>query len=296
MTIRLAGKRGRLPAKKLPLRYAHEYLAVPRPAPVYPIDVAGGIQNWGMLGNDQFGNCGVAGELHIEMSTAVGAGVPVPQFTEAQAVKEYLTYTGGQDDGVVLADFLKWCYDQKKILAFAPLDYTDIAQCDAFTAAGFGTYDGVALTDDADQLFNEGKPWTTANGETPDPNEGHCIVSVGATGPASTDLDTYVTWGALQKATRAWTIACTEERWLVVTTEEQLAKFTPDLLADVAALGGTGGVTPAPTPTPTPTPTPDAADAALAAVAKPWIAEWHPWGSNRKMATALKVWLAAKGL
>ena len=87
MTIRLAGKRGRLPAKKLPLRYAHEYLAVPLPAPVYPIDVAGGIQNWGMLGNDQFGNCGVAGELHIEMSTAVGAGVPVPQFTEAQAVK-----------------------------------------------------------------------------------------------------------------------------------------------------------------------------------------------------------------
>jgi hypothetical protein len=210
-----------------------------------------------MDGNDQYGDCGEAGIRHIEMSTAAGAGAPIPNVTTAEAVKEYLTYTGGQDNGVVLADFLLWLYKQKRILAFAPLDHTDLAQCDAFTAAGFGTYDGVSLTDNADQLFNSGKPWTLAHGAQPDPSEGHCITSVGATGPKDTDLDTKVTWGALQKATRAWTKACTDERWLVVTTEEQLAKFTPDLLADVEALGGTGGVTPTPVPTPTPSPTPN---------------------------------------
>ena len=54
------------------------------------------------------------------------------------------------------------------------------------------------------------------------------------------------TWGKLQTATQAWVQECLVtagdgEAFLVVTTEEDLAKFTPQLLADVAALAGTGG-------------------------------------------------------
>ena len=32
-----------------------------------------------------------------------------------------------------------------------------------------GCYVGVDLTDDADELFQQGEPWTLANSEEPDP-------------------------------------------------------------------------------------------------------------------------------
>ena len=60
---------------------------------------------------------------------------------------------------------------------------------------------------------------------------------------------------------------------------------------------------PAPVPVPVPTPPPpspgplppaDWADSALAAVAEPWIGHRHE-GANRRMATALRTWLAEKG-
>ena len=57
-------------------------------------------------------------------------------------------------------------------------------------AAFHGVYVGVNLTDDADQLFGQEQPWTTANGEQPDPNDGHCIVKVKADG---TQFDGWVT-------------------------------------------------------------------------------------------------------
>ena len=106
-------------------------------------------------------------------------------------------------------------------------------------AAFHGLYVGVNLTDDADSLFQNGQPWTVANGEKPDPNDGHCIVKVKADGQ---QLDTWVTWGALQESTQAWSAACLDEAWALVATEDQAAILDmPALLADINALGGTGG-------------------------------------------------------
>lgn len=56
------------------------------------------------------------------------------------------------------------------------------AEVDSAMAAFHGAYVGVNLTDDADQLFEHQQPWTTANGEQPDPKDGHCIVKVKADG------------------------------------------------------------------------------------------------------------------
>jgi hypothetical protein len=78
-----------------------------------------------------------------------------------------------------------------------------------------------------------------ANGERPDPAEGHCIVKVKADGQ---QLDTWVTWGALEESTREWSAACLDEAWAVVTSEDEAAKLDmPALLADISALGGHGG-------------------------------------------------------
>ena len=111
-----------------------------------------------------------------------------------------------------------------------------------------GAYVGVDLTDDADDLFQQGEPWTLAHGEQPDPDDGHCIVKVTADGHA---LDGYVTWGALQHATLGWSQVCLGEAWVIITQEDADAASLDigRLRADINALDGTGGSgSPAPTP------------------------------------------------
>jgi hypothetical protein len=107
-------------------------------------------------------------------------------------------------------------------------------------AAFNGTYVGVNLTDDADQLFGRGQPWTVANGEQSDPNEGHCIVKVKADG---SQYDSWVTWGAVQESTLNWTKACLDEAWVIITQEDAAAASVDitALRADIDALHGQGG-------------------------------------------------------
>jgi hypothetical protein len=180
---RTVGLKGRLPVlpphERLPLAYAHEYLAAPLPNPNYPIDVTEQITDFGMQGNDQYGNCGAAGETHIEMTTAKAAGATGPDPNSTVSVDRYCQYTGSRTPpgpGVVLAKYLLWLYQQGWIKAFAPVDYTNKAQCDAFMQAGFGLYVGVALTDRDEQDFQNGTTWGQ-DGVAPvsDANNGHCL-------------------------------------------------------------------------------------------------------------------------
>ena len=273
MPARIAGKRGRLPAKRLALRFVHEYAREPLPAPSYPVDVTGGIpaQGWAMLGNgpdptcttypNGVGDCTFAGRQHYRMAKAAGYGETETWETSNELVAEYLAYDDGQDEGAVISSLLLSWYKAGKILAFAPVDHTSPAAVDSAMQAFHGVYVGVDLTDDADQLFGEGLPWTVANGEQADPNDGHCIVKVKADG---SQLDGYVTWGALQPATVAWTAACLQEAWVIITSEDEAAKIDlAALRADINALGGTGGAPePAPVPAPSPEPVPPAPDPA----------------------------------
>jgi hypothetical protein len=253
-----AGLRGRRPVKppaeRFKINYLSSYLKAPLPAPAYPVDVSGGIAQWQMLGNgpdptltvnhgQPVGDCTFAGRQHLKMAKAAAGGETETWETTDELVTEYLAYDHGKDEGANIADLLLAWYNAKKILAFAPVDHTNPAACDSAMAAFHGLYVGVNLTDDADSLFQNGQPWTVANGEAADPNDGHCIVKVKADG---NQLDTWVTWGALQESTRDWTTACLEEAWAVVTSEDQAAILDmPALLADINALGGTGG-TPSP--------------------------------------------------
>jgi len=251
---RHAGLRGRLPVKppaeRFKINYLSSYLKAPLPAPAYPVDVSGGITDWQMLGNGPdptltvnhgrpVGDCTFAGRQHLKMAKAAAGAEQETWETTDQLVTEYLAYDHGKDVGANIADLLLAWYKAGKILAFAPVDHTNSAACDSAMSAFHGLYVGVSLTDDADSLFENHQPWTVANGEAANPNEGHCIVKVKADGQ---QLDTWVTWGALQQSTTAWTAACLEEAWAVVTTEDQAAILNmPALLADINALGGTGG-------------------------------------------------------
>jgi hypothetical protein len=250
---RSAGRRGRLPGKppaeRFAIQYLSGYLTTPLPPPVYPVDVTAGITDWGMLGNgpdpactthpNGVGDCTFAGRQHYRMAKAAAGGLTEQWENSNDLVAEYLTYDHGQDQGAQIADLLLYWYKAGTILGFAPLDHTNAAEIDSAMAAFHGAYVGVNLTSDADQLFEAHQPWTTANGQQPNPNEGHCIVKVAADG---TGLDKWVTWGGLQESTLAWTQACLAEAWVVITHEDAQAPGLDlaKLQADINALHGTG--------------------------------------------------------
>jgi hypothetical protein len=253
---RSAGLRGRLPVKPPGKRFAIDYLASyvaqPLPAPTYPVDVSAGITDWQMLGNGPdptltvnrgrpVGDCTFAGRQHLRMAKAAADDVTETWESTNDLVTEYLEYDHGKDEGANIADLLLAWYKAGKVVAFAPVDHTKPADCDSAMASFHGLYVGVNLTDDADQLFGQHSPWTVADGQQADPNDGHCIVKVKADGKG---LDTWVTWGALQQSTTDWTAACLDEAWAVITSEDQANKAGVDLAAlkaAIDALHGTGG-------------------------------------------------------
>lgn len=263
---RTAGKRGRCQSERPPLRYLHEYARAPLAAPAYPVDVRGGIADdaWGMLGNgpdptctvapDGVGDCGYAGRQHYRYAKAASYGQTETWETSNELVTEYLAYDHGQDDGVSLPAVLLAWYQASRILGFAPVDHTSPAAVDSAMQEFKGVYAGVDLTDDADDEFGNHQPWTLADGEQPGP-DGHCIVKVTADGNGT---DGWVTWGAYQKSTVAWTKGCLQEAYVIITSEDEAAKVDMDALrADIEAWGGkvaTGG---APAPAPEPAPAPD---------------------------------------
>jgi hypothetical protein len=252
MASRKPGMRGRLPkkppAERFKILYLSAYLRAPLPPPVYPVNVTGGITDWGMLGNgpdpsctsypNGVGDCTFAGRQHYRMAKAA-AGKEVETWeTSDQLVAEYLAYDHGKDQGAQIADILLYWYKAGTILAFAPLDHHNPAEVDSAMTAFHGVYAGVNLSDDADKLFEQGQPWTTANGEQPDPKDGHCIVKIAADGST---FDTWVTWGAGQQSTLAWTAACLDEAWVIITQEDADAANLDiaRLRADIDALHGT---------------------------------------------------------
>jgi hypothetical protein len=245
---RSAGLRGRLPAKapseRLPIGYVHTYMRSPLESPRYPIDVSGGITEWQMLGNgpdptltanggQPVGDCTFAGRQHLRMAKAAAVGKTETWETADQLVTEYLAYDHGVDRGANIAEVLLSWFVHGKIMAFAPVDHSDAAGCDAVMGAFHGLYVGVDLTANADTEFEAGHEWTLQPGDGPDPSNGHCIVKVKADGEQS---DTWVTWGALQQSTRDWTTACIREAWAVVTTEDEAAKLNmPKLVSDIVS-------------------------------------------------------------
>lgn len=248
---RRPGMRGRLPkkppAERFAISYVSAYLRTPLPPPSYPIDVSGGITDWGMLGNGPdptctshpkgVGDCTFAGRQHYRMAKAAAGKETETWETSDQLVAEYLAYDHGKDQGAQIADVLLYWYKAGTILAFAPVDHTSPAEVNSAMAAFHGVYAGVYLTDDANDLFGTGKPWTTANGERPDPDDGHCIVKVAADGST---YDTWVSWGAEQQSTLAWTAACLDEAWVIITQEDADSAILDiaQLRADIDALHG----------------------------------------------------------
>lgn len=215
---RTAGKYGRLPAK-FPgaLRDLTYYVAGSLPAA--PAEVAvPNFPNWGILGNQDYGDCGVAGLQHGLEAAATDTGESEKWASEKQVVDYYMKYTGGQDSGVVLSDFLAYARKNgflgHKVNAYAPVAVHDVPTLQFAINAYDFCYTGITVTQAMEDAFGKGQPWTTttAKGEV---LGGHCVPAIGYD---ETGL-TVVTWGEPQVITWSAWHRISSEAWAIVSGE-----------------------------------------------------------------------------
>ena len=183
---------------------------LPQPPSVYGWQ--GEIQAWGMLGNDQFGDCVFAGADHETMLWTKLGGRPA-RFTDSDALADYGAVTGfdpkdpSTDQGTNVRDALK--YRQKtgirdsadkrhNIGAYVALEPGNVAQLREavylFSAAGIG----IRFPESAMAQFSAGKPWQVVAGAKVD--GGHYVPVVGW----NRRYLFCVTWGKVQPMTRTF--------------------------------------------------------------------------------------------
>lgn len=205
--------------RELPFYSAGALPKAPAKVAVPAVPAASDGTKWGMDGNDQYGDCGVAGINHGFMADAAITTETEPFPDDQAIVNYYLTYTGGQDSGVVLADFLKYVktagfLNSHTISAYAPVAEHDIPTLHfAISTYGF-SYTGITVTEAMQEAFQDGEPWTLESLESPVAG-GHCIPLVGY----DSKYLYAITWGAVQAIDySAWHYMSTEA-WAVITGE-----------------------------------------------------------------------------
>lgn len=213
-----------------------------------------GAKDWGMLGNDQWGDCAWAGPAHETMILTTEGGHPV-SFTTDAVLSDYAAGTGfdpnagppGQnptDQGSNVREVLK--YRQKtgvvdgnktrhKIGAYVKLDEKNLDQVleamYLFEVVGIG----IEFPASAMDQFNHGEPWDVVQGAKIE--GGHYIPLV-----AKRENLEVVTWGALQQMTQAFYEKYCDEAWAYISVEDLKDNKSPEgfdleeLQADLAAV------------------------------------------------------------
>jgi hypothetical protein len=224
------------------------------------------VTDWGMLGNDQVGDCTCAGSAHETMLwTAMGQGRPIP-FTTEGVLADYSAITGydpskpESDQGATIRDVLK--YRQKvgmvdakgnrhKIGAFVSIDPKNLVH--VYTALYLleAVPIGVLVPSTFMSQFAKHQPWTIAPRAKIE--GGHYVPLVGKRKISpkgffqrlfngSRNCLVCVTWAQLQAITIPAFLKYCDEAWGVIS-EEMLVNgksqegFDLDTLrADLAAV------------------------------------------------------------
>jgi hypothetical protein len=216
-SARRVGKYGARPAlRPAGLRDLTFYTA--GPLPKAPASVAAPQLAYEMDGNSEYGDCGPAGLSHGFMAAAADTAETETFPTADQVVQYYLAYTGGEDTGVVLSDFLAYVkangFLGHTVSAYAPVAVSDVPALQFAVNAYDYAYTGIAVTRAMEQAFAAGEPWTLDELDSPVAG-GHCIPIVGY----DSHYLTAITWGQPQLiAYSAWHYIATEA-WAVISGE-----------------------------------------------------------------------------
>lgn len=223
-------KLGKLPpkfdpnAKKLARYFLTDDIKVP-----LHIDWGTKVHNWGMMANDELGDCTAAGAGHIEQVWTSNASSLIT-ITDADVIKFYSETTGyipgepSTDQGGVEVDVLNYWKTNgfgtstgvHKLAGWVSVNPADLIQMKAGINWFGALYVGVALplaSQDQDvwdvHVHNLTGPWT------PGSWGGHCValVAYNAIGPIC------ITWGQRKQITWAWWHAYGDEAYALLSTD-----------------------------------------------------------------------------
>ena len=233
MTLKL----GKLPARpdSIKFKMGDYWITLPKPPPAFGHQTM--IDDWGMLGNDQYGDCVLAGGAHETMLWNKEAGKVVP-FSEQSVLSDYSAITGfnpndpNSDQGTDMqaaasyrrkVGLLAADNTRHQVAAYMALRKRNVADLTVaiylFSAVGIG----IEVPSSAMDQFNAGQPWTVVKNS---PIEGGHYV------PAVAYDRTYiyvVTWGKIQPM--AWS-------FLKTYNDESVAYLSTEMLVNNKSLEG----------------------------------------------------------
>lgn len=233
----MAYKYGRRPPKNAPALHFSSFLAAAAPPHPAEEDYLARLPGWQMLGNDKVGDCNAVTWANMRrLITATLATEYYP--TQAQVWQFYQTQNPGfdpngtsqtngpgseHDQGMDIQTGLEYLHgsggpDGVKVVAFAKVDHTKLAEVKAALAIFGGLWLGIQVLDANQQEFAEGKPWTDVAKSKID--GGHAILG----GGYRTDIS-FITWAKETKfAPSFWNgvvqgSPLVEEAWAVIWPE-----------------------------------------------------------------------------
>lgn len=186
-------------------------------------------KDWGMLGNDRYGDCVFAGIAHQVMGFNKLAGHPVT-FSDESVLSDYSAVTGfdpndpSTDQGTNIRD--AFSYWQKTgvrdaagtrhktgaYVSLTPGDYDELmTACFLFEFVNIG----VVITQAQMDQFNAGQPWDYVASSAQ--LGGHDIIPTGRSSLADNGA---LTWARRQSFTRKFYEEQNDETWVCVSPEE----------------------------------------------------------------------------
>jgi hypothetical protein len=225
-------KLGKLPARHDPRTLLLASYVTPQlPTPPASADLTAKVgNNWGMMENDQIGDCTCAAAGHLLMEWTANAGKKMFRPTDKQIVAAYSAITGynpatgANDNGAVEIDVLNY-WRQSGIaghmigayVALEPSNHNHIMDAVYIFE---GCYIGLQMPVSAQAQVQNHQPWSVPpGGPTGDGRPGswggHAvpIVAYDARGL------TCVTWGALQRMTWTFWQAYCEEAYAILSAD-----------------------------------------------------------------------------
>lgn len=308
-TVVVDGQRlGRRPPKNSPHLKLASFLTGVVPEHPAAVDHLAGA-TYGLYGNDQFGDCGptsVANQRRLVTAHLSGAEQDPSQNDVFDLYRRsgnpgFDPATDADDNGVDMQTMLEAVQSGGiggvRCLAFAKVDTSNLDEARAAISIFGSVLLGVNLETAQQNQTGNGLWDYQPSGEW----GGHAVLAGRYTSASRGGDVAVVTWAEIVATTDAFWTRQVDEAWVVVwpehlgTVEFQQGVNLAQLGADFTALTGRPFPGAGPNPPEPPAPAVDPADRALASTLGPWLNERHT-GDNRRAATAVRTWMAAKGL
>jgi len=206
------------------------YITPSLPTPPASFDVGAKVTSWGMMDNDQIGDCTCAAAGHLIMEWTANAKKKMVTPSDKQIVSAYSAITGynpvsgANDNGANEVDVLNYWRQTgiagHKIGAYVALEPANHNHVMDSVYMFEGCYIGVRLPISAQAQTQNHQPWSVPPGGpvgdgAPGSWGGHAVPVVAYDSRGVT----VVTWGALQQMTWSFWEAYTEEAYAILSKD-----------------------------------------------------------------------------